>query len=129
MRRKESFHSKDWFGKGESDIKSAEILLSANRLDTASFHIQQAIEKFLKGFLLHKGWVLKRTHDLVDLLNEAILYEPLFEKFRELCFKATEYYVEDRYPFLILSKLTKSELKNSLKETQDLIEFIGTQMK
>lgn len=61
MKNKESSHPKDWFEKANSDMESSEILLSTGKLDTASFHIQQAIEKYLKGFLLEKGWNLKRT--------------------------------------------------------------------
>lgn len=77
----ESLHPKDLVVKGDSDLNAVEILLKAKNLDVAALHIQQAIEKYLKGFLLRRGWSLVKTHDLVDLLNEAINYEPAFEKF------------------------------------------------
>lgn len=47
---------KEWFNKGEKDIKDAEFLFKNNRaFETISFHIQQAAEKYLKGFLISKG--------------------------------------------------------------------------
>jgi len=48
MPGRESLYPQDWFKKAQIDLKSAEVLLSAGQLDTASFHIQQAIEKYLK---------------------------------------------------------------------------------
>src|SRR3990167_6216906 len=100
---KESILLLDWFKKAEVDLKSAKILLDNETLETAAFHIQQAVEKYLKGYLLSKGWKLIRTHDLISLLNEAVAYQPHLEAFRELCVRATEYYIEDRYPFLVSS--------------------------
>ena len=51
----ESLHPKDWAVKGDSDLNAVEILLKAQNLDVAAFHIQQAIEKYLKGYLL-RSW-------------------------------------------------------------------------
>lgn len=121
---KESFHPRDWFMKADADIRTARILLSAGELGTASFHVQQALEKYLKGFLLERGWSLKRTHDLVDLLNEAVLFDNVFEKFRSLCEMVTEFYVEDRYPFLMSSELNSQEIDEALKKTEELLNFI-----
>lgn len=63
MRREESLYPKDWFRVGEKEIKRAEILLKAGDLEGAGFNIQQALEKHLKGFLLYKGWSLRRIHE------------------------------------------------------------------
>ncbi len=37
-------------------------------------HIQQALEKYIKAFLIKNGWSLKRTHDLVTLAAETSKY-------------------------------------------------------
>lgn len=81
MRAKESLIPKDWFKKADKDLKAAEILLKEKNLEIAGFLLQQAAEKLLKGYLLSKGWRLKRTHDLVDLLNESVSFDPTFEGF------------------------------------------------
>ena len=61
---RESLLSEDWFDKAAQDMRRVEILLAADDVEGAGFHLQQAAEKYLKGYLLGKGWALKRTHDL-----------------------------------------------------------------
>ena len=124
MQNKESLYPKDWFAKGDNDLRAAAILLKASSLEIASFHIQQAIEKYLKGYLLSKGWRLRRIHELDELLDEAVSYEPAFENFRSLCEIVTEYYIEERYPFLIPSELNSDEIDEALKKTEELLDFI-----
>jgi HEPN domain-containing protein len=62
----------NWLFIAERDLQSAKILLSdANcPTDNASFHCQQAIEKYFKAFLLDNGWELKKIHNLETLYNE-----------------------------------------------------------
>lgn len=79
MRRKESLYPMDWFKIGDKELERANNLLSLDDLEGAGVNIQQAIEKYLKGYLLSKGWKLRRVHDLEVLLNEAISYDPSFE--------------------------------------------------
>jgi HEPN domain-containing protein len=82
------------------------------------------VEKYLKGYLLSKGWKLQKVHDLETLLNQAILYDPSFEEFRFPCIKMTEYYLEDRYPFVMESALTKEEMTESLDDAKKVINKI-----
>ena len=98
MPPKNSLYPQDWFRIGEKDLKRAEHLLNINDPEGAGYHLQQAVEKYLKGFLLSKGWKLKRIHDLEVLLNDALKYEKTFDAYRTLCQKITGYYVIDRYP-------------------------------
>ena len=98
MAHRESLYPEDWFRIGKKDLKRAEYLLDLGDLEGAGFNIQQAVEKYLKGFLLSRGWTLRRIHELETILNDVIIYEPSFEKFREVCQKITDYYSIDRYP-------------------------------
>ena len=107
MPKKESLLPQDWFVKAERDLQTAELLWrEKGHAEMIGFHLQQGLEKSLKGFLLSKKWRLKRTHDLVALLNEAVGYEPSLESFRDTCQQVTEFYIEERYPFLISSSVT-----------------------
>ncbi len=117
--KKESLYARDWFVKAKNDLEAAEILINSDNLQVASLHIQQAIEKYLKGYLLSKGWHLRRIHDLEKLLDEAISRDADFAIYRTLCQTATEYYAEERYPFLISSELNKKEMKEILENTKD----------
>ncbi len=45
---------KEWLLKGENDIEDARFLLENGRsLENVAFHIHQALEKYLKGFLIY----------------------------------------------------------------------------
>jgi HEPN domain-containing protein len=124
MRNKESILSKDWIEKAKRDLKRVEIMLDARDYGDAGFHLQQTIEKCLKAYLLSKGWELERTHDLVKLINYAIKYDPAFKKFIPLCETATEYYIEERYPFIVSSDLTKKEIEKRLGQAKEIIKMI-----
>ena len=122
MRYEESRYFKDWFRIGGNELKRAQNLPDLKDLGGAGFNIQQAIEKYLKGYMLSQGWELRRIHNLDTLLNEAIIYEPSLEEFRLPCQKITEYYVEERYPLVVSSELTEEEIKGSLSIAEKMIE-------
>ncbi len=124
MRREESRYPKDWFRIGDRELRRAQNLLRLGDLDGAGFNLQQAVEKYLKGYLLAQGWELRRIHDLETLVNEAIIYDPSFEEFRAACQKITQFYIEERYPFTVSSELSEEEIKESLAITERLIEKI-----
>ncbi len=123
MLREESRYPKDWFRVGDKELKRARYLLNGKDLEGAGFNIQQAIEKYIKGYLLSKGWELRRIHNLETLINEAIMYDSSFEEFRTACQKITQYYIEDRYPLMIPSELTEKEIKESLDTGKRLVVF------
>ena len=129
MEPKESLYFQDWFKIGKKDIKRAKKLLDLDDLEGAGFNIQQAVEKYLKGFLLSKGWKLRRIHNLETLLDDAIIYEDSFEKFRTDCQKMTYYYIEERYPLLVASDLNRKEIKDSMESAKKLISEIISKIK
>ncbi|MBD3234950.1 MAG: HEPN domain-containing protein [candidate division Zixibacteria bacterium] len=124
MKSEESRYFGDWFRIGAKEIERAKRLLEDGDLDAAGFNIQQAVEKYIKGYLLSKGWELRRIHNLDILLNDAMDYEPSLDEYRQDCIKITHYYVEDRYPFTVASELTKEEIKESLQVAKKLIKKI-----
>jgi HEPN domain-containing protein len=54
-------------------------LLKLDIIITSSitFHCQQAIEKYFKGFLIENGWELQKTHDLEFLYDEILKIKDL----------------------------------------------------
>jgi len=80
MPREESLYPQDWFAKARQDVRTVEILLrEEGDAEVAGFHLQQAVEKYLKGYLLSQGWELERIHNLETLLNEAVRFERVGE--------------------------------------------------
>jgi len=122
MPPKDSLYPQDWFRLAARDFKRAEQLLNVDDPEGAGYHLQQAVEKYLKGFLLSQGWKLKRIHDLEVLLNDALKYEEALETHRSLCQKITGYYVIDRYPLPSAPTLTREEVQESVVEAVQLIQ-------
>lgn len=117
----------EWFERAEKDLSSARHLLGepeAAFVLPAATLLQQAAEKYLKGYLLANGWKLKRTHDLSELLDDALPFAPELKRYDAVCIKITEYYTEERYPSLIASNLNKEEVLKSLAEADELIAEI-----
>ncbi len=121
MPPKESLYPREWFRIAEKDFKRAEQLLKLDDAEGAGYNLQQAVEKYLKGFLLSKGWKLKRVHDLEFLLNDALRYEPTLEEFRGLCQRITDYFLLDRCPLPTSITLTIRQVENSIDQVQKLI--------
>jgi HEPN domain-containing protein len=90
--------------------------------EAAGFFLQQALEKFLKAFLLAKGWSLRRIHDLEALLDEAAVHDPDLEQFRAACQRITSYYPIERYPLVASAGLSETEVRQSLEAVRALVE-------
>ena len=122
MPGEESLYPADWLRIADKDLERVEHLLSVQDAEAAGFFLQQAVEKFLKAFLLSRGWKLERIHDLEALLNAALAYDSSLERFRSVCQKITGFYFVERYPFVTEAGLTEGDVRGSLKQVKELIE-------
>ncbi len=113
---------KEWFERGKHDLETAKILLREEKyLDVAAFHIHQAIEKYLKGYLIHNGWELRKIHDLELLITEAVNFDSDSQKYLDFGRKLTAFYYEERYPPGPITSYTKEEIKEMLEVTEEII--------
>jgi HEPN domain-containing protein len=88
----------EWRAHARQDWKRMGVHLGLGDASAAGMFLQQALEKFLKGYLLARGWQLARIHDLAKLHNEARAFDPGLEPFRDLLRRVTDNYLADRYP-------------------------------
>ena len=80
----------EWFERGLHDLETAQLLFDEQGYtDSIAYHIQQAIEKYLKGYLVFNGKKPPRIHELDTLLNHIGRFDDSFNGFLELCEKAT----------------------------------------
>lgn len=129
MPREESLYPADWVRLAERDFGRVGLLLEASDPEAAGFFLPQGLEKLLKAFLLHKGWELKRIHDLELLLNAALAYDPSLERFRSPCQRITTFYMVERYPLIAGVGPTANDVRDSLQEVGDLIDALRSAMK
>jgi HEPN domain-containing protein len=73
-------------------------MLDVGDAEAAGLFLQQAIEKYLKGWLLDHGRGLRRVHALHSLLDDAAGLTPSLAQFRPLCERVSGYYLLERYP-------------------------------
>jgi HEPN domain-containing protein len=125
----EASYFKDWLRIAEKDWKRVQMLLDEDDPALAGFCLQQAIEKFLKAYLLVKGWHLRRIHDLDTLLEDAIHYDASLRSFQEACQKITAYYIVERYPFNMQNEITDDDIRNSRDQVKSLVEKIRNSLK
>jgi HEPN domain-containing protein len=122
--RTESRLPRDWFDKAEKDVRRVAVLLADGDVEGAGLHLQQAAEKYLKGYLLSKGWSLKYTHDLEVLLNEAMTHDERFQTYLDACIMVREFYVEERYPFIGSPPPARREFEEAMGAIQAMIALI-----
>ncbi|MFH0771301.1 MAG: HEPN domain-containing protein [Candidatus Omnitrophota bacterium] len=116
--------AKEWIKKAGHDLDALQdVLKGSAHPDVAGVLLQQCVEKYLKGYLISKGWKLIKTHDLKQLLDEAVKHNKAFKNCYDLLDMITEYYFEERYPFG-KTEVSIEEIKSNLKEAMKLIGLI-----
>lgn len=123
MQHDEKHYVRDWLRIAEKDFVRTHKLLLASDPELAGFCLQQAVEKFLKAYLLSKGWKLRRTHHLDALLDDALVFDETLQEFRMVCIRITSFYFLERYPSLD-SKITEEDVQAALQQITPLVKLI-----
>ena len=119
----------EWIKKAEGDFASAtrEFRARKNRNeDSACFHCQQCIEKYLKAILVEKNIQFTKTHDLGVLLDLLLKTSPDLEIFRDEMNILTDYSVVFRYPG---ESATKEQARESYLKCVELRDVIRNKLK
>jgi HEPN domain-containing protein len=121
--------AQEWFERGDHDIETAQLLHDERGYtDSIAYHIQQAIEKYLKGYLVMNGKKPPKIHELDTLLNNIACFDDSFNGFLDLCEKASRYYIENRYPPGPLAEYAYEEIRADLDKAWELIREIRTKL-
>lgn len=124
----------EWVAHAQEDLELARHLISEKWFYRAALaHLQQAVEKYTKAFLILKGWELRKIHDLETLFEEALKHDSYFEKYLEFGRKLTRYYQEGRYPPMLENEPAEGKVRELLKIAEALIakieQLIGKELK
>lgn len=95
--------AQEWFDKADEDLDLAAHLLQERAFPAPiCYHAHQAVEKYLKGFLVLNGKDIKdefKTHTLQKLYEYAHAVDSAIDKsVKESCFVLNRYYISARYP-------------------------------
>ena len=90
----------EWIEIADNDLDSAILLNEAIRkhCEIICYHCAQAVEKYLKAYLIYKNIIPKKTHDLRFLTNLCIELDKNFESIITDCSYLNKFSNDIRYP-------------------------------
>lgn len=118
---------KEWIEKADDDMGYAKASLEEELkfFDLICFHFQQAAEKYLKAYIIARGFPFKKIHELPVLLDICKKADRSFTELAEECNFLTDFYVESRYPVFWPKKVDKkiaSEAYEAAKKIEDFVK-------
>ena len=111
----------------ESDIISAKVLFTETyypadlKNNIICFHVTQAVEKLLKGYIINKGKKIEKVHNLKYLNKTATEIDNSFSNIREYCAS-----LNDLIPNLKYSSkkiFTKQDISEIMKSLDAICNF------
>jgi HEPN domain-containing protein len=119
---------KDWLELAYSDLEMAEIAAEKNKYMHCGFHLQQSLEKAIKGLIIKlNNKQPPYIHDLLRLSDEISKTFPEIQKYTKLLSAINPFYIKARYPSYkkkISSTLTQQTIENYLQKTKEVINCI-----
>ena len=120
---------KEWLEFAKSDMKNAEILFTHNSYKDSIWYCHQAIEKLLKAILSNQGKTVRKTHDLIGLLEETnVNYQKSLSTFLE---ELNPYYIPTRYPeagFTFKITYSKTKARKIFLTTKEVFKWLRIEL-
>ncbi len=115
----------NWINKAEKDLLSAnhELSFSDAVTEAVCFHCQQAVEKYLKAYLVFLDIAFTKTHEIGELITQCENADTEISELKEEADKLTDYAVEIRYPDDWFEPALE-EAKESFKIAKKIQEFV-----
>jgi len=90
--------TKVWLQFAEENLKSSKILLQSHLYNPSLQNTQQSVEKSLKAIFIENNIKLKRTHDILELVNLLSSHNIFVEITEEHCDFLNTIYLPSKYP-------------------------------
>jgi len=93
-----------WIEKADHDLGTALVIREhlPEYYDTIAFHCQQAVEKYLKGWMVFNNMEVPRIHDLTVLLQHISTVVEIEEELFRMASLLNAFSVDIRYPEIII---------------------------
>jgi HEPN domain-containing protein len=117
--------TREWLTKASHDLRGATLASSAQAAlwDIAAFHAQQAAEKALKAFLAWHDVPFRRTHNLVELLEECEVIDAAFASLRVPAEFLTRFAVDPRYPGMA-AEPNAEIAERAVQQAREVVSFV-----
>jgi uncharacterized protein len=114
----------DWYRFAADKLSAADAVFAVHGPSLAAVELlHEAVEPYMKGWLISKGWRLIRTHNLVTLLEAGMAYEPQLSGHMAFAEDLTQQFFLQHYPGGDISAIGQNydELRSA---TDKLIKLI-----
>ena len=116
----------EWLEKANKDLEAAKILLEKIP-EISAYHSQQAVEKYLKAYLVSENKDFPKTHNIYFLLELCIELDSKFKKLRKIGIEKLTRYAFVRYPGTF--SVDMEEAKKALEIAEKVKDFISKKIK
>lgn len=114
----------DWFEFAAERLRAADVLWNSEGLTCAGVEcLQEAAERYLKGYLIAKGWSLVKTHDLSRLVRDSSRFDAFFGAYQAFADELTENFFMQHYPGLDMTDIGKNYEKMR-ERTGEIVKHI-----
>lgn len=119
-----------WIEKADHDLGTAQLpsLYLSKYKDTIAFHCQQAVEKYLKGYLVFLDIAFKKSHSLTYLLSLISQKETISDELYDNAAELEDFSVEIRYPDISID-LTDEDIHDAIVIVKEFREYILNKVK
>jgi len=113
--------------KAEKDILNVKVLSDKKfypedlMYDIICFHATQAVEKFLKSYIINNGKTIEKIHDLDILQKVAIEIDTSFINISKDCMSLNEFVPDIKYSEQ--ESITKQDINNIIKSLDVICNF------
>jgi HEPN domain-containing protein len=119
-----------WLRQARQDMEDADFLREGKRFNLACFMGQQAAEKAVKAFLYYRGAEDVWGHSLIDLCEDAKLFEMFFDVIKGEARQLDKYFEITRYPGYLPSGIPSEafdviDADRSIELAQMVVDFVG----
>lgn len=115
----------EWFDKGDHDLSDAILLFRHGGFaDSVCYHCHQAVEKYLKGYLLLHTEFFIKIHDLPVLLDKCVETNPTMLTLLDEIKFLNQFYIESKYPMDPPVMPSRQEAKRAVEMAETIIKFI-----
>jgi HEPN domain-containing protein len=120
---------RDWLQLAQADLEAARVPLRGDSplVRQACFHLQQTVEKTLKGVLIFNDQRPPRIHDLADLFGLCERWLPGVTEHEADCARLTRGAVEFRYPD-VEAEITLESANQGLKAAETARGYVLANM-
>ena len=126
MQDKNITKAREWFEIGEREFNFAKLNFNDKQnkfYAEMCFMLHQAVEKYLKGYLVLINIEPPKIHDNGALCILCSRYNEDFNNHIDDCAKLNKFYINTRYP--VHHEITsKEDAKDAFKITSNIIKFI-----